>query len=53
MISSNGTIEIEDDVLASVENILSARGVMDVIYEVLKPGIGLGKENKRCTGVAG
>jgi len=53
MINSNGTIEIEDDVLASVENILSARGVMDVIDEVLKPGIGLGKENKRCTGVAG
>lgn len=53
MIDWRGSIEIEGDNLASVEGIIGARGVIDVIDEGLKPGVGLVKENKRCTGVAG
>lgn len=53
MIDSIDPIEIEDDVLASVGGVLRARGVMDVIDEVLRPGIGPEREDKRCTGVAG
>jgi hypothetical protein len=53
MIDLNGLIRIEGDVLASAKGIPRVRGVIAVIYEVLRPGIGPEKENKRCTGVAG
>jgi hypothetical protein len=53
MIDLNGLIRIEGDVLASAKGIPRVRGVIAVIYEVLRPGIGQEKENKRYTGVAG
>lgn len=53
MIGQANTNENENDCVASGEILPHAGGVMIGIEETVRPEIGLEKENKRCTGVAG